>query len=283
MSIQLCPTEVTTRVIAESENKGFPFVCKAWSLIKGPILTRWWESAFQGQGLSQNIIKIIKEKGLYLITDGVKNHHIKSLTQVMWRKVGLTYGIRVPFLVTPTDFYQLQDQISETEEFKSVWQNRLRTTLATAGIKNLPSEDAPVKTIRKFLRNLDSQSINRIREIDLSGLSLNYFPEEILIFKNLQVLDLKNNNLRSIENLHRLRDLQTLDLANNEIESLPKLPKSLTALYLKNNDLKTINIDIPSLEYIDFDDNPLENEPIIADCRAKELLKNSSDEDLVLF
>jgi leucine-rich repeat protein SHOC2 len=83
-----------------------------------------------------------------------------------------------------------------------------------------------------------------LEEISLFGNHLTGFPEELLLFKHLQILDLGNNLLTSLSPvIQHLQSLQKLNLTANKLEALPVECEALTALqalYLGNNAFKQL-------------------------------------------
>lgn len=82
----------------------------------------------------------------------------------------------------------------------------------------------------------------QVTKLNLSGLGLTEFPENIFEYPNLTKLVLSNNRIKSIpKELLTLKKLKVLDLANNEIailqSSVFKMPK-LTTLNLYGNNIK---------------------------------------------
>tara|TARA_Y100000589_G_scaffold130416_1_gene124083 strand:- start:23579 stop:24184 length:606 start_codon:yes stop_codon:yes gene_type:complete len=72
---------------------------------------------------------------------------------------------------------------------------------------------------------------DEVIKLDLSKQKLDSFPEEILLFPNLQYLDLKKNKLSYIPpEIGQLKKLQYLDLSKNRLDSLPESIGQLTNL-----------------------------------------------------
>ena len=83
---------------------------------------------------------------------------------------------------------------------------------------------------------IKGKTIKQVTKLNLSGLGLKDFPENLFEYANLTKLVLSNNRIKVIpKEIIRLKKLKVLDLANNEISTLQssvfKLPK-----------LKTLNI-----------------------------------------
>ena len=116
-------------------------------------------------------------------------------------------------------------------------------------------------------------------ELNLSQLQLTAIPKEIQAVKNLQVLDLSDNQISKIENLADL-PLQYLNLSSNQIskiENLAGLPLQelvlwsnqiskienlaglpLQELYLSNNQISTIeNLDNCFFQTLDLQSNKI--------------------------
>lgn len=98
-----------------------------------------------------------------------------------------------------------------------------------------------------------------ITDISLRRKKLNKFPEELLLFKNLETLDLRNNKLDSIpEEIFKLKQLKNILLSRNRFQNFPeplKQLKSLEHIDLWDNYINNLNFDLetfPKLNYIDI-------------------------------
>ncbi len=64
---------------------------------------------------------------------------------------------------------------------------------------------------------------DKLTELNLAGQGLRIFPWRMLVFKNLQTLDLSNNQMHLVmPEVASLKKLETLDLSRNLLEALPK-------------------------------------------------------------
>ncbi len=86
-------------------------------------------------------------------------------------------------------------------------------------------------------------------------------------FKNLRRLELRPNQIKTLpESIGDLENLEILDISKNYISVLPESLKNLKKLrILICNDCEFTSIpswlnEMESLEYVDFDDNPIEDE-----------------------
>lgn len=94
----------------------------------------------------------------------------------------------------------------------------------------------------KYPIKIKGKTIKQVTKLNLSGLGLKEFPENLFEYTNLTKLVLSNNRIRVIpKEILKLKKLKVLDLANNEIKVLHsavfKLPK-LRALNLYGNQIK---------------------------------------------
>ena len=100
--------------------------------------------------------------------------------------------------------------------------------------------------------------------LDLSNMRKDCFDK---LFKHEKFNDLKgdiihifasDSNIRSIDqDLRILTKLQTLDLSNNSLKKLPKLPRTITELIVKNNKLIELSQDLPLLERLHCNNNKI--------------------------
>lgn len=103
--------------------------------------------------------------------------------------------------------------------------------------------------------------------MDLSNLSLEELPEDVLKLENLEFLNLGGNKLSSLPlNLDRLTKLRTIFFANNEFTTIPKVLGNLPSLFMlsfKGNKIETIDIESlsPSIGWLILTDNRLETLP----------------------
>lgn len=105
----------------------------------------------------------------------------------------------------------------------------------------------------------------QVTKLNLSGLNLEEFPENIFEYPNLTKLVLSNNKIKTIpKEIVTLKKLKVLDLANNEISVLQssvfKLPK-LSTLNLFGNKIKKFpkQITESSIQKLIIGKNPIED------------------------
>ena len=67
------------------------------------------------------------------------------------------------------------------------------------------------------------KKVSSVQTVDLRSKNLDYFPKEIVYFKNLKRLALSRNSLTSIPSeIGKLKNLEILLLGNNKLTALPK-------------------------------------------------------------
>lgn len=124
----------------------------------------------------------------------------------------------------------------------------------------MTNQDEHIKSLQKKLGELPVQQsisaghssivINEGKVLALSVIKsdLDYFPEEILNFRDLQKLVIRHTQITSIPaEINRLKSLRVLDLAHNQIEQLPaeiSELNNLEVLQLYNNQLSNFAIPI---------------------------------------
>ena len=94
----------------------------------------------------------------------------------------------------------------------------------------------------KYPIEIKGKTIKQVTKLNLSGLGLKEFPENLFEYTNLTKLVLSNNKIKVIpQDILKLKKLKVLDLANNEISvlhgSVFKLPK-LRTLNVYGNKIK---------------------------------------------
>lgn len=116
----------------------------------------------------------------------------------------------------------------------------------------------------KYPIKIKGKTIKQVTKLNLSGLGLKEFPENLFEYTNLTKLVLSNNRIKVIpKEILKLKKLKVLDLANNEIKVLHgavfKLPK-LKALNVYGNQIKKFPKQIESsrIERIIASNNPIE-------------------------
>jgi len=150
---------------------------------------------------------------------------------------------------------------------------------------------APVPEAEPFKPKLSKKSGNIMdrfescdragqHELDISGLSLQNWPEDAIIFPNIRRLLAYNNKLRTVPSLGTYRRLEHLDMSRNFIVDLGavnfSLLGSLRTLDLSKNNLTALPVDIgklPLLESLLIHRNQLESlPPSLADLTYLRLL-----------
>ncbi len=98
-----------------------------------------------------------------------------------------------------------------------------------------------------------------ITEISLRRKKIKSFPEELLLFKNLESLDLRNNKIDSIpESIAALSKLKKIELSRNKLEIFPpalKAIKTLEYIDLWDNSINDLDFGLetfPNLIYLDI-------------------------------
>ncbi|XP_078091265.1 volume-regulated anion channel subunit LRRC8D-like [Mustelus asterias] len=119
------------------------------------------------------------------------------------------------------------------------------------------------------LNNL--KKLGNLTELELQNCELERIPHAIFSLANLQKLDLKSNNIQTIEEIisfQHLKRLSCLRLWYNSIVSIPttiSLIKSLEQLYLSNNKLESLPaalFTLRKLRYLDLSHNLLTAIPV---------------------
>ena len=108
----------------------------------------------------------------------------------------------------------------------------------------------------------------RVSELSLEGKGLKHFPNAILKFKNLRVLNISNNRIDSLpfSLFNQCRKLSVLQYAGDELNAIPQVlfQGSLKVLDLSENNLTAIPDDIGAcrqLEELDLHANRLTTYP----------------------
>lgn len=84
------------------------------------------------------------------------------------------------------------------------------------------------KNIVKLIKEM--QGANSAK-LDLSGMGLKIFPEQLYELKDLEYLDISNNSLVTLPlEVGKLENLKYLDLRNNRIKYLPQFLNCLADL-----------------------------------------------------
>ena len=122
--------------------------------------------------------------------------------------------------------------------------------------------------------------LKRIRKINLRGNKLIQLPAELVSLPALEELDVSDNAITRLPEIHKLTKLKVLNAMNNEIEEFPAIPSSLVILGLKGNRIETIGEDVfgraTSLEQLYLTDNAIAALPAgISKCRKLRKLQLS--------
>ncbi|KRT82638.1 hypothetical protein AMK59_3775 [Oryctes borbonicus] len=113
-----------------------------------------------------------------------------------------------------------------------------------------------------FLSKLRPKQIQEITELDVSDLAMKTVDSKLRKLRNLQKLDISNNELEDLKNFPQLSHLTHLYLSHNRIEvfTASDLPKSVKHLDLSSNRI-TVLTDIskflPNLREINLNENIL--------------------------
>lgn len=95
---------------------------------------------------------------------------------------------------------------------------------------------------------------NTLRELNLSGNQLNFFPEQVFELSSLKYLYLGGNNIVNIpKNIWKLNNLQILSLGGNKIVDVPESVGCLTslqALVLSDNLIEQLPTSIANLNQL---------------------------------
>ena len=104
----------------------------------------------------------------------------------------------------------------------------------------------------------------KVVKLSLSGDKLKQFPDDVLRFPNLQILNLSDNKLKTLpDEISDLENLQVLILTGNRLQALPegmRLLNNLTHLYLSGNNLVIMPAwigGLAKLRYVDLTYNNL--------------------------
>ncbi len=107
---------------------------------------------------------------------------------------------------------------------------------------------------QKALARIEEVELSLSKYLDLSNLGLLKIPSEIQKLKNLEILNLSDNQLTSIDNIHLLPNLNLIDFRNNNLSEIG---------------LELIHLGIPIKWKFDyrnhgmyFENNPISNVPL---------------------
>ncbi|MDD5571702.1 MAG: leucine-rich repeat domain-containing protein [Bacteroidales bacterium] len=162
-----------------------------------------------------------------------------------------------------TGLYSQEEVSKSAVDSQKVLQQKLDTFYKSLDSLNLNSYDEYV-TLEEALKHPDS-----VYKLVLKRKGYKDFPMEILKFKNLLVLNLRNNRISEIPpEIAELKELRVLNLSKNKLTELSssvcKL-KKLIALNASENQIETVSRDIQLLQNLQFWDmwgNSLNSLPI---------------------
>ncbi|KAG1969429.1 volume-regulated anion channel subunit LRRC8D [Pimephales promelas] len=157
----------------------------------------------------------------------------------------------------------------------------LRTLYLKSNLNKIPTNltELSAHLVRLVIHNdgtkllvLNSlKKMTSLVDLDLQNCDLERIPHAIFSLANLQELDLKNNNIRTIEEIisfQHLRRLVCLKLWYNKISAIPPsigLVKSLESLIICHNKLETLPpalFHLPKLRHIDLSNNSISSIPV---------------------
>ena len=165
----------------------------------------------------------------------------------------ITQNINNNVLIKESDIYSENEDLESILKKIDLLQKKLLDNFNKKFKVHINAEDKEI--------NLDGKSLN---DTDLKALCTIYF-------KNLKVLNLKNNKINNIEPIKNLRasNLQNIDLSENQIENLKPLQdletKKLEYLNLEKNNISNIkpiqilNIKNKGLKKINLRNNKIIN------------------------
>lgn len=119
-----------------------------------------------------------------------------------------------------------------------------------------------------FYMSENTDLLDEIISIDLSGVQMTSVPEEFKFLTNLQFLYLNDNFIKSVPwEIGNFEDLQRLHLSNNELKCIPREVKNLSNLqfcYLDRNQLEALPSELGecrNLIELDLSNNQLKAVP----------------------
>ena len=121
-----------------------------------------------------------------------------------------------------------------------------------------------------------------ITELNISDQGLVNLPDDIDKYTNIKILNCRNNNITSLDNLPPT--LQWLFCSNNEITNLDNLPPTLQRLFCNENQITNLDNIPPTLQMLECDKNPLTYtfEPTLENIRNYNNYENLSRKRLKL-
>jgi|GEM_PF-6439961 len=170
--------------------------------------------------------------------------HVRLFRRLM--QVFKNHGVRIetgdPLKIRLEDYRELQQKVKDAE-LERCWPTLRQSMLASLPRLGcvyslfIPSVSANADQIRGYFAKASNYPLSFVIRIDLSNLGLHEIPKELVYFRNLERLDLRNNHLTDarLERLSRhgivvplsenrpFQRLIELDLGNDRIEEGNKL------------------------------------------------------------
>lgn len=179
---------------------------------------------------------------------------------------------------TEGTFYELNEAIKDKSKV-------LGLSLVRKDLQEFPKEVQGMKSIKyiDFINNslvVIPDFIGELKELEEIYLFKNKIeatPPSLSKIAKLRNLVISNNNLNSFPSIVNLKNLELLDLSNNNIEKIPTEIITLTKLqflYLDNNNIANIPDELyqlPNLKKVYIQGNPLTEKDIAT---LKDKLKN---------